>query len=98
MPTFLLDFFFLDIIQQKGLTGDVDSTSLPALSSSARTLPQAIRRELKMGGGGGGSGGGVAGAEWALAKGAAVEGWTRHGMDLDGLGTLWEIVLNATGN
>lgn len=24
-------------------------------------------------------------------------GWVRHGMELDGLGTLWEIVLNATG-
>lgn len=24
-------------------------------------------------------------------------GWVRHGMELDGLDTLWEIVLNATG-
>lgn len=59
----------------------------------------------------GGSGSGGAGAGAGMASGATSEsvigghgvaavgggGWVRHGMELDGLGTLWEIVLNAPG-
>ena len=49
-------------------------------------------------GSGGGAGGGAASGESALAQGTALGGgWVRHGMDLEGLETLWEIVLNATG-
>lgn len=45
---------------------------------------------------------GVAGSGESTLVGQGVAavgggGWVRHGMELDGLDTLWEIVLNATG-
>lgn len=52
------------------------------------------------GAGGAGTGGLVAGESTLAAQGAGTvvgSGWVRHGMELYGLDTLWEIVLNATG-
>lgn len=54
---------------------------------------KAIRPEVKTSGAGGASG-----VESAFALGEAGGNWVRHGMELEGLDTLWEIVLDATGS
>lgn len=62
---------------------------------------QAIRPELRTSGGGGvGTGTGAGGSGEAIAgqgSGTGGVGWVRHGIELEGLDTLWEIVLDAIG-
>lgn len=44
-----------------------------------------------------GSGVGVSSSSLSQGTVGAGGGWVRHAMDLEGLNTLWDIVLNASG-